>query len=258
MVRSPWLLAGLLVPVILTCLLSSRSPAPEPDAAPPTVKNADCLRAAGAITIDGKADEAAWAKAPVLKDFAVFWQRRPARSKTEARLLWDDDFLYFTAKMDDVDLYADVKQYNGMTWTNDVFELFFKPDPTKNPYYEFQVNTLNTRMETFLPSRGAGGFQRFATNEKLGMESAVVLRGTLNNWKDKDEGWTVEGRIPWKAFQETGGRPKPGDQWRFALCRYDYSAAYESPDLSSTAPLTQPDFHRYEDYGTLRFIGADK
>jgi cellulose/xylan binding protein with CBM9 domain len=257
MLRSTCLLAAVLAVMALTVVLVSRTPAPEADAVPATVKEADCLRAAGAIKIDGKADEGAWAKAPVLKDFAVFWQRRPARSKTEARLLWDDDFLYFTAKMEDVDLYADVKQYNGMTWTNDVFELFFKPDMAKKPYYEFQVNALNTRMETFLPSRGAGGFQRFATQEKLGMESAVVLRGTLNNWKDRDEGWTVEGRIPWKAFQETGGRPKAGDRWKFALCRYDYSVAYESPDLSSTAPLTQPDFHRYEDYGTLKFVGAE-
>jgi hypothetical protein len=257
MTRSCCTVLVLTATLVVALVLSHHAPAPEADAVPATVKEADCLRATGLITIDGKADEAAWAKAPVLKDFAAFWQRRPARSHTEARLLWDDDYLYFTAKMDDVDLYADVKQYNGMTWTNDVFELFFKPDAAKRSYYEFQVNALNTRMETFLPSRGAGGFQRFATSEKLGMESAVVLRGTLNNWKDKDEGWTVEGRIPWKAFQETGGRPKPGTRWKFALCRYDYSTAYESPDLSSTAPLTLPDFHRYEDYGTLRFVGAD-
>jgi hypothetical protein len=246
-------IAGL---VVVALLLSSKLPAPEPAEEPAVVRAAECRRATGKITIDGKADEASWVKAPVLKEFAVFWQRRPARSTTEARLLWDDDYLYFTAWMQDADLYADVKDYNGMTWTNDVFELFFKPYAAKNPYYEFQVNALNTRMEMFLPSRGAGGYQRFAVKEpKLGMESAVVLRETLNQWQDKDEGWTVEGRIPWTAFAATGGRPKAGALWKFALCRYDYSVAYETPDLSSTAPLTQPDFHRYEDYGTLKFVG---
>ena len=46
-----------------------------------------------------------------------------------------------------------------------------------------------------------------------------------------------------------------GDKWRFALCRYDYSVYHERPELSSTAPLTFPDFHRYEDYGELTFVG---
>jgi hypothetical protein len=222
---------------------------------PPAVRSAECRRAAGPIRIDGDLSDPAWARAEVLKDFSVYWLKRKARTATRARLLWDDRYLYFAAEMEDSDLYADVKEHNGMTWTNDVFELFFKPSMKKLAYYEFQVNALNTQLELFLPSRGSGGYQRFAPRGKLGMESAVKLRGTLNNWQDRDEGWTVEGRIPWSAFADTGGRPKPGATWRFALCRYDYSVAFDRPDLSSTAPLTQPDFHRYEDYGELTFVG---
>jgi hypothetical protein len=223
------------------------------DEAPPVVREAECRRAQARIKIDGIIDEVAWNKAQVLQGFSAFWDRRKAKSATKARLLWDDEYLYFCAEMEDVDLYADVKEHNGMCWTNDVFELFFKPAEDKLPYYEFQVNALNTVLEMYLPSRGAGGYQRFAPLGNLGMESAVKLDGTLNDWTDKDKGWTVEGRIPWKAFEATGGRPKPGAKWRFALCRYDYSVAYDRPDLSSTAPLTQSDFHRYEDYGVLTF-----
>jgi hypothetical protein len=87
------------------------------------------------------------------------------------------------------------------------------------------------------------------------METAVRLQGTLNKWDDKDIGWTAEGRIPWSAFAPSGGKPKPGDRWRFALCRYDFSVAFDHPELSSTAPLTRSDFHRYEDYGELVFKG---
>jgi hypothetical protein len=87
------------------------------------------------------------------------------------------------------------------------------------------------------------------------MESADKLEGTLNNPADKDKGWTVEGRIPLGAFLTSGAKPQPGTKWRFALCRYDYSVAFEHVETSSTAPLTQPDFHRYEDYGELTFVG---
>jgi hypothetical protein len=237
-------------------LPSGAPPAAAADEPPPAVREAECRRLTAPIKINGVIDDIAWDKAQVLEDFSAFWEKRKARSATRARLLWDDNYLYFSAEMEDVDLYADVKEHNGMCWTNDVFELFFKPAEDKPAYYEFQVNALNTQLEMFLPSRGAGGYQRFSQAGRMGMESAVKLQGTLNDWTDKDKGWTVEGRIPWKAFEPTGGRPKAGAKWRFALCRYDYSTAYDRPDLSSSAPLTVSDFHHYEDYGTLTFVGA--
>jgi hypothetical protein len=222
---------------------------------PPVDRTAECRWAADAVAIDGKADEPAWKDAQVLQRWVVFWQQRPAKSATRARLLWDDKNLYFSADMDDADLYADVKQHNDRTWENDVFELFFKPAQDRLTYYELQVNAANTRLELFLPSRGAGGYRRFAPTTRFGMESAVRLQGTLNDWRDADKGWAVEGSIPWSAFAPSGGRPKSGATWKFALCRYDYSVAFDRPETSSTAPLTQPDFHRYEDYGELTFIG---
>ena len=72
---------------------------------------------------------------------------------------------------------------------------------------------------------------------------------------DRDEGWSVEGRIPWSAFAPTGGKPKPGAEWLFAICRYDYGPKGTDPITMSSAPLTRPSFHRYEDYGKLRFDG---
>jgi hypothetical protein len=257
-----WLPAASLCCLAVGLALSGRWPSEAPpavaaDEEPPAVREAECRRAVNRIKIDGVLDDVAWDKAQVLTDFSAFWEKHKARSATKARLLWDDQYLFFCAEMEDADLYADVKEHNGMAWTNDVFELFFKPAEDKLAYYEFQVNALNTQLEMFLPSRGAGGYQRFAPVGKMGMESAVKLYGTLNDWKDKDKGWTVEGRIPWKAFEPTGGRLKAGAKWRFALCRYDYSVAYDQPDLSSTAPLTKSDFHRYEDYGTVTFVGAE-
>ena len=230
--------------------------------APPVVtRTLKCHWARGRITIDGRIEERSWQAAQKVENFVCFWEKRRGRTQTTARLLWDNSYLYFAAEMEDSDLYATVKERNGQTWDNDVFELFFKPVVEKDnrfplQYYEFQVNALNTHLELFLPSRGAGGYGRFAPLTKLGMESAVRLLGksTLNDYTDRDEGWVVEGRIPWRAFKAAGGRPQPGTKWKVALCRYDYSVAFERPDLTSTAPLTYPDFHRYEDYNELEFV----
>jgi glucose/arabinose dehydrogenase len=221
----------------------------------------ECRWASAPITIDGKADEEAWKSAQVIDRFYLPWlgaKARPARTATRARLLWDREYLYFFADMDDSDLYADVTEHDGQTWDNDVFELFFKPAQDKPGYYEFQVNAAGTIMDMFLPRRGAGGYRRFKSDGDFHIDAKVRLRGTLNKWQDRDEGWSVEGRIPWRDFLRTGGRPAIDERWKFALCRYDYSVDFEGPELSTCAPLAsqpQPDFHHFEDYATLRFVG---
>ncbi len=232
---------------------------PETPKAAPVVF--ECRWAGGPIQIDGKADEAAWKQAQLIDHFYLPWlgkKSRPARTATQARLLWDQEALYFFADMEDADLYADVLEHDGPTWDNDVFELFFKPALDKPGYYEFQVNAAGTIMDMYLPRRGSGGYPRFKKDGVFHLEAKVQLRGSLNHWEDLDQGWSVEGRIPWRDFHRTGGAPKPGDQWKFNLCRYDYSVQFEGPELSTCAPLVsspQADFHHHEDYATLRFVG---
>jgi len=195
------------------------APATRAQAPPAVTRTLKCNWARGRITIDGRISERSWQDAQKIENFVCFWERRKANkgSSTTARLLWDNSYLYFSAEMEDSDVYATVKEHNGKTWENDVFELFLKPAVEKDnkyplQYYEFQVNPLNTQLELFLPSRGAGGYDRFGPLTKLGMESAVRLLGksTLNDYTDKDEGWVVEGRIPWRAFKLVGGRAQPG------------------------------------------------
>ena len=115
----PVLLIGLLLG-----LVASASAAAAPFEIP---TDHECRRATGPIKLDGKADEPAWQQAVVIKSFGAFWAKRPSKTATKARLLWDDEYLYFHAEMEDADLYADERKTNGHLWDNDVFELFFKP-----------------------------------------------------------------------------------------------------------------------------------
>jgi hypothetical protein len=243
--------------IVLAALPLGCAAAAERADEPLVAAKVECRWAGGRVNIDGVLDDKVWLRAERIP-FAVAGQKRKPAGATTARLLWDAEYLYFAAEMEDRDLFAMVTEDNGMTWYDDVFELFFKPAADKLAYYEFQVNAAGTRLELFFPSRGAGGYRRFREARPLGLEAAVRLQGTLNKWEDRDVGWTVEGRVPWSAFKPTGGRPKPGDKWKFALCRFDYSAYLEKPEMSSSAPLTEGDFHRYEDYGEVTFVGLDK
>lgn len=216
----------------------------------------ECRWATGPIVIDGRAEEPAWREAQPIGPFRQPWaaaEPQPAITATQARLLWDEQCLYFFADLEDHDLFADIVEHDGRTWLNDVFELFFWPDPQRAPYYEFQVNAAGTKLDIYFVRPGVP-FEEARRDGTFAWQTAVVRRGTLDRRDDRDEGWSVEGRIPWGDFARTGGRPSEGDTWRFALCRYDYTAG-RPPELSTCAPLSRPDFHRREDYAFLRFVG---
>ena len=229
------------------------------EAKPPA---AECRWATGPITLDGTANEPAWTAAQVIDGFAVPWLAkadRPTPSATRARLLWDRQYLYFTAEMADADLFADITEHDGDTWNNDVFEVFLRPAADKPGYYEFQVTPAKTVFDSFFPKRDLKTISKQSAIGDFHVESAVKLRGTLNRRDDRDTGWTVEGRIPWTDFLRTGGRPVAGETWDFALCRYDYVNGRDEPELSTTAAIGEKRmaafFHQYEDYTPLTFVG---
>jgi anti-anti-sigma factor len=225
------------------------------DDGPAATKEAVCRRAKTPPVIDGKLDDPAWADAAVIDRFPAYWQKQASGTGTKARLLWDDENLYFSATMTDTELRSFGTKRNDTLWLGDVFELFFKPSDDKPAYYEFQVNPKSVILELAFPKRGTD-FKILAAKPPMGMQAVAIADGTVDQPGDKDKSWTVEGKIPWTVFAPTGGRPKAGDVWRFALCRYDYGPAGTKEVLMSSAPLTQPSFHRYEDYGRLTFEGS--
>jgi hypothetical protein len=86
------------------------------------------------------------------------------------------------------------------------------------------------------------------------MKAKANVQGTVNDWRDKDRGWIVEMAIPLRAFQEGPLTVQLGDRWRFAVSRYNYSVDIPGGlERTSSAPLREMDFHRFEDYDWLEF-----
>ena len=112
-------------------------------------------------------------------------------------------------------------------------------------------------LDIFYPSRGVSVSDRdkHGTAYESNLKSATKVYGTMNNWKDEDEKWTLEVAIPFSSLNDViDGIPQDGEEWRFALCRYDFSCYLEDKELSSSAHLGgQRGFHSYEDYDILEF-----
>lgn len=208
------------------------------------------------LTLDGKADEAAWKTAKDISNFGRPWLGRDAAAvaTTHARLLWGREFLHFFADLDDTDLNSSEQLPDGMEATEDLFELYLKPAADKPGYFVLRVNAAGKTHGVFLPARVEAGKNPFKSDNLVEFETVVQRRGTLNQKGDRDTGWSVEGRVRWRELLRAGGRPNVNETWQFALCRTDVSADGREPQFSTTALLTRADAHRYEDYAALRFL----
>ena len=189
--------------------------------------------------IDGRGDDAVWQRAARVESFAQPWAEGTpkAKERTSARLLWDREWLYFFAEMEDGDVSAVVREHDGPMWENDVFEVFLRPSEKHAGYFEFEVNPAAAVLDAFFPAAESWRDPEQLRRGEFHVEAKVAVRGTLNAPRDRDAGWSVEGRIPWTDFNAAGGRPAPGETWRVNLARVNGAGA--ASELSSAAPLTK-------------------
>jgi hypothetical protein len=210
------------------------------------------------IKIDGYLNEKAWKKADIL-DFLIATTSKPAVSKTEGRILWDNKYLYVGFKAYDKDIWGYLTKRDSSTCYEDVLEVFIKPDlKTQDRYYNFEINPLGTVYDAFNVNRYAGGEEqhRWRRWNCRGLKVGVYIKGTLNNWEDVDEYWQLEVAIPFASLPTMNGRPpKPDELWKFHLARYDYSVYLQKGvELSSCTRLKKLDFHDVRDWRLMKFV----
>ncbi|MBN2435136.1 MAG: endo-1,4-beta-xylanase [Spirochaetes bacterium] len=83
----------------------------------------------GTPVIDANID-AVWEKAPIVKTETIVVGDKP--SIASVRVLWDKDYLYFLAEVEDSDLFLNAPE----KYMNDSFEVFIDENNGKTPVYE--------------------------------------------------------------------------------------------------------------------------
>jgi len=185
------------------------------------------VRTAVPPVIDGDLGESAWANVAPSEPFVdIEGARRPAPShETRFQMTWDDSALYLAATLTEPDLWATITERDAVIYHDNDFEWFIDPDGDALRYFEFEVNALGTVWDLFLPKPYRDGGKAENGWNIDGLRSAVRLRGTLNDPRDRDTSWTVEMAIPWAAFADSGRTvipPVPGTAWRINFSRVQW------------------------------------
>lgn len=183
------------------------------------------------IKIDGKINEASWQKAEWTKDFNdIEGDIRPKPTyKTRAKMLWDGQYLYVMAELEDENIWAYQKKHDDIVFYDNDFEIFIDPDNDTRNYFEFETNAIKTVFDLFLPQPyRTVGFPLHTWDFK-GIKVATSIDGTLNNGNDKDKKWTVELAIPFSAvsFGMGDGKPKLEQAWRLGFSRVEWNTEWK-------------------------------
>ncbi len=181
-------------------------------------------RAAPGMAIDGKLDEPSWSAAPWTDAFVdIEGDRRPLpHFRTRAKMLWDAEYFYVAADMEEPDVWATLTERDSVIFRDNDFEVFIDPDGDTHAYYELEVNALGTVWDLMLIKPYRDGGPALNAWDIAGLRSAVAVRGTINRPGDKDEGWSVEIAMPWTILREAAAGhkpPQPGDRWRVNFSR---------------------------------------
>ncbi len=227
-----------------------------------------CQLAAKAPEIDGKPDDPAWAAAAWTEDFVdIEGSAKPRpRFRTRAKMLWDERFFYIAAEMEEPHVWATLRKHDSVIFQDPDFEVFIDPNGDSHEYGEFEMNALNTGWDLFLAKPYKDGVQADDSWEIPGLKTAAHVRGSLNDPSDKDEGWTVEIAIPWKALSRLthkASSPQEGDQWRLNFSRVEWQIRIEDGKYVKLPGTPEDnwvwsaqgviDMHRPERWGCVQF-----
>ena len=226
--------------------------------------------------IDGRLDDAAWQSAPWTDYFTdIEGDIRPVpRYHTRVKMLWDDQYLYVGAELEEPQVWGTVAHHDEVVFHDNDFEVFVNPDNNAKHYFEIEINALATIFDLFLPESYRNGGGALIPWDARGLKKAVRIDGTLNHPGDTDRGWTVELAIPIAdiSMNNNPETPVPGSLWRINFSRVEWDTKVadgrytKETDPSTGRPLPEHnwvwspqgviDMHLPERWGYLLFAGA--
>ncbi|MEI7909540.1 MAG: carbohydrate-binding family 9-like protein [Verrucomicrobiota bacterium] len=264
-------------PALLLCLtLAAGAQTPNPDSftewrdqmRPIIPRHYVCPRAKTPPVIDGNLSDPVWAAAPWTADFVdIQGAAKPKpRLRTRAKMMWDDDFFYIAAELEEPDVWATLTKHDAVIFNDPDFEVFIDPGGGSHDYFEFEINALNTSWDLYLNKPYKDRGKPDDHWNVPGLRSAVQVRGTLNQPSDRDHGWTVELAFPWRAYASRTKYPLPpreGGQMRVGFSRVEWQVTSQAgkyvktPKLAENNWIWSPqgviDMHRPERWGYVQF-----
>lgn len=220
----------------------------------------NCHRTSNNINIDGCLDDEAWQHADVidyLGDIRGTGTPTP-RQSTTIRMLYDDNYLYVGAYLQEDYVNALVDKRDDIVWRDNDFEVFMDPYGEGHLYYELEVNALGTLLDLMMERPYFEGGAFLISWDCTNLNLAVHCDGTLNDSTNLDKGWSVEMAIPFKSLEQRGDSPLNHRVWRMNFSRVEWPTSEGPEENWVWSPTGLIDIHRPAQWGYVRFVDENE
>lgn len=219
----------------------------------------DAQRTTGKIRIDGRLNEAAWQKAAVSEDFSdIRGEGYPVPAKkTNVRMLWDDDYLYIGAALEEDDITGSITVRDEVIWHDNDFEVFLDPFCDGQLYFELENNALGTVMDLMMTKPYSEGGKFIMDWDIKGLKLATHCKGSLNKSSDTDSAWYVEIAIPFASLNREFTNSRVNKVWRVNFSRVEWVLKDGPEENWVWSPTGKVDIHIPSLWGYLRFCDGD-
>lgn len=212
-------------------------------------------RMKGNPTIDADWNKAAWRDvAPATLEY--YMGEEPAHQpKVQAKVAYDDQFLYLIWKVDDRFVLAKRTEHQQDVCRDSCVEFFFTPggDPREKGYFNLETSCAGVKL--FGAHVVGSERDKFTARDFASIITANSLKGPIDPEIAKPTTWTLEYKIPLALLEKFGRieRPRPGVTWRANLYKCADDASH--PHWLTWSPVTnaQPAFHLPKYFGILAF-----
>lgn len=206
-----------------------------------------CRRAKEPLVLDGNLEKPFWEEAPWTNDFQdIEGDCRPKpRFRTRAKILWDDEAVYFGAELMGDEIWSHVTERDDVIFRDNDFEIFIDPDSDTQCYCEFEMNARNTVWDLLLTKAYRDGGMPMNGFDLKGLRTAVKIDGALNDPGAHNVKWSCEVVMPFQTLLECRGqdapRPTAGDFWRINFSRVQWKVDVKDGQYSKrTGPDGNP------------------
>lgn len=140
-------------------------------------------RTGGSIEVDGRLDEQIWEEAVWTRNFVDIQGNQEAdpEYRTRVKLLWDREYLYIGAELEEEHLWATMTERNSPLHLDNALEIFIDPDGDTHNYIEFQINGLGTIWDLYLSKPYRDGGYGLSQWNILDYKASVDLDGEINS-----------------------------------------------------------------------------
>ena len=199
------------------------------------------------IALDGNLEEPEWKKVNLEVDFSFPWEERSV-PLTEFRAFIRCEYFYFSFNVQDNEVtYEEEFNDESVLDREDRVEFYFTQDETLKEYFCIEIDPLG-RVHDYKASY----YRKF--------DSSWDCPGIISAGLVKENGYTVEGKIPLKTLDELGlptlnsEEPLITGVFR-AEFKYRKDSKIEEHWISWVEPETrEPDFHVLSAFGCFQIL----